>query len=102
MDEIQRGFGIIHNSWEIIPIGAVPDLSSMEWLCEQLNDQAGEVWEEPFHVFEVTVPPELLKKKCDLCGHLETGLQPYLGRNLCEQCLMGEVENPEHALPEVA
>lgn len=40
-------------------------------------------------------PPE----KCDLCGHKEKNLHPLAGHKLCEQCYLGEVENPEHALP---
>ncbi len=40
---------------------------------------------------------------CDLCDHEEIGLElkEHNGRKLCEQCYMGEVDNPEHALPAV-
>lgn len=41
--------------------------------------------------------------KCDLCNYPITAetVKFHNGRKLCEQCYMGEVENPEHALPPI-
>jgi len=35
---------------------------------------------------------------CKLCGNLTPELKEFNGKELCEQCYMGEAENPEHKI----
>ncbi len=37
-------------------------------------------------------------EKCALCGCQERNLRDLFGHKLCEQCYLGETENPEHAI----
>jgi len=37
-------------------------------------------------------------EKCELCGCQEKNLRLIAGHKLCEQCYLGEIENPEHTI----
>ena len=39
-----------------------------------------------------------VKERCDMCGYETAYLFPYNGKYLCEQCLLGEEEAPEHQI----
>ncbi len=39
-------------------------------------------------------------EKCELCSYEQVQLLVHNGRRICNQCYEGEVNNPEHALPE--
>ena len=97
-------FGSFHNSHEgfAVLLEEVDEL----WDCVKANCDKSILQEEAVQVAAMAVRfvfdvccENTISNQCELCGFQSRELQEYNGRNLCEQCHLGEVENPEHALP---